>query len=124
MLPAPARHDRIPAPALQDPALPRVAARGDHQEQVPHLLKAPVATGSCRAFTAELRSIAWPAKFKPDLPPRYNGTTYPTEFLQLYELSIEAANSDEKVMANWFPMALKDGARSWLLNLIEGLVSS
>ena len=39
------------------------------------------------------------------------------EFLQLYELSIEAANDDEKVMANWFPMALKDGARSSLLNL-------
>ena len=29
------------------------------------------------------------------------------EFLQLYELSIEAANGDEKVMANWFPMALR-----------------
>ena len=27
-------------------------------------------------------------------------------------------------MANWFPMALKDGACSWLLNLIEGSVSS
>ena len=46
------------------------------------------------------------------------------EFLQLYELSIEAANGDEKVMANWFPMALKDGARSWLLNLPPGSISS
>ena len=27
-------------------------------------------------------------------------------------------------MANWFPMALKDGAHSWLLNLTEGSVSS
>ena len=101
-----------------------MAARGDHQEQVPHLLKAPVATGSCRAFTAELRSIAWPAKFKPDLPPRYDGTTDPVEFLQLYELGIKATNRDEKVMANWFPMALKDGARTWLLNLPPGSISS
>ena len=46
------------------------------------------------------------------------------EFLQLYELSIEVANGDEKVMANWFPMALKDGARSWLLNLPPGSISS
>ena len=46
------------------------------------------------------------------------------EFLQLYELSIEAANGDEKVMVNWFPMALKDGARSWLLNLPPGSISS
>ena len=46
------------------------------------------------------------------------------EFLQLYELSIEAANGDEKVMANLFPMALKDGAHSWLLNLPVGSISS
>ena len=46
------------------------------------------------------------------------------EFLQLYEMSIEAANGEEKVMANWFPMALKDGARSWLLNLPPGSISS
>ena len=46
------------------------------------------------------------------------------DFLQLYELSIEASNGDEKVMANWFPMALKDSARSWLLNLPQGSISS
>ena len=34
----------------------------------------------------------------------------PTEFLQLYELGIKVVNGDEKVMANWFPMVLKDGA--------------
>ena len=27
-------------------------------------------------------------------------------------------------MANWFPIALKDGARSWLLNLPPGSISS
>ena len=37
----------------------------------------------CRAFTPELRSVAWPGKFKPDLPLRYDGTTDPAEFLQL-----------------------------------------
>ena len=79
-----------------------------------------VATAGCRAFTSKLRSVAWPGKFKPDLPPRYDGTDDPAEFLQLYELGIEAANGDEKVMANWFPMALKDGARTWLLNLALG----
>ena len=62
--------------------------------------KPPVATASCRTFTAELRNVKWPGKFKPDLPPRYNGTVDPAEFLQLYELGIEAANGDEKVMAN------------------------
>ena len=59
-----------------------------------------MATAGCRAFTLELRSVVWLGKFKPDLPPRYNGTPDPAEFLQLYELSIEAANGDEKVKAN------------------------
>ena len=83
-----------------------------------------MATAGYRAFTTELCSVAWPGKFKPDLPPRYDGTADPAEFLQLYELGIEAANGDEKVMVNWFPMALKDGARTWLLNLAPGTISS
>ena len=82
------------------------------QDQALRHPRPPVATAGCRAFTTELRSVAWPGKFKPDLPPRYDGTADPAEFLQLYELGIEAANGDEKVMANWFPMALKDGART------------
>ena len=57
-------------------------------------------TTGCRAFTLEVRSVGWPGKFKPDLPPRYDGALNPAEFLQLYKLSIEAANGDEKVMAN------------------------
>ena len=96
----------------------------EYQGQAPPPRRAPVTTAGCRTFTPELRSVVWPGKLKPDLPPRYDGTPDPAEFLQLYELSIEAANGDEKVMANWFPMALKDGARSWLLNLPAGSISS
>ena len=83
-----------------------------------------MATTGCRAFTTELCSVAWPRKFKPDLPPCYDGIADPVEFLQLYKLGIEAANRDEKVMANWFPMALKGGARTWLLNLPPSTISS
>ena len=100
-----------------------MAPRGPHQDQAPPPKRAPITTASYRAFTPELCSVAWPGKFKPDLPPRYVGTADPTEFLQLYELSIKEASGDMKVMANWFPMALKDGARSWLLNLQHGSIS-
>ena len=78
------------------------------QDQALRHPRPPVDTAGCRAFTTELRSVAWPGKFKPDLRPRYDGMADPAEFLQLYELGIEAANGDEKVMVNWFPMALKD----------------
>ena len=54
----------------------------------------------CRAFTLELRSVAWPGKFKPDLPLCYDGTPDPVEFLGLSELSIEVASGDKKVMVN------------------------
>ena len=48
-------------------------------------------------MTPELRNVIWPGKFKPDLPPCYDDTA---EFPQLYELSIEAANGNKKIMAN------------------------
>src|SRR5664279_744331 len=57
----------------------------------------------CLALTRELRQVAWPTKFKPELPPRYEGTANPVEFLQLYTVGVEAAGGDDTVMANWFP---------------------
>src|SRR3954465_9690791 len=123
-LPAPARRDPAPAPARQDPAPLPAEAHEDPQGQALPQPKPPVATAGCRAYTTELRSVAWPGQFKPDLTPRYDRPTDPAEFLQVYELGIEAASGDEKVMANWFPMALKEGARTWLLNLAPGMISS
>ena len=81
------------------------------------------ATG-CTAFTRNLRRVVWPVKFKPDLPPRYDGRTNPLEFLQLYTVSIQAAGGDDKVMANWLSMALKDSALSWLMNLPENTIDT
>ena len=62
------------------PAPPAAATRG-YQDQAPPSWRAPVTTTGCRAFTPELRSIVWPSKFKPDLPPHYDGTPDPAEFL-------------------------------------------
>ena len=78
------------------------------------LANGPVTYGTTAAFTRSLRRVVWPVKFRPDLPPRYDGKNNPLEFLQLYTLAIQAAGGDDKVMANWFPMALKDSASSWL----------
>ena len=61
-----------------------------------------MATAGCHALTTRLRSVVWPCEFKPDLPPRYDGTADPAEFLQLYELGIEAANGDEKAWRTGF----------------------
>ncbi|KAK1681245.1 hypothetical protein QYE76_042093 [Lolium multiflorum] len=47
----------------------------------------------------------------------HNDITNALEFLQLYTVGIHAARGDHRIMANWFPMALKEADRAWLMNL-------
>ena len=111
----------LPASPCQDRVPPEPVVR-ERQDQAPPPRQVPVTSAGCCAFTPELRHLVWPGKFKSDLPPRYDGTPDPAEFLQLYELSIEAANDDENIMANWFPMALKDDCR-WKMTPMGSLES-
>ena len=53
-----------------------------------------------RAFTPALRRVKWPPKFRPDLPPQYDGAADLKGFLQAYEEAVWAAGGDNKVMAN------------------------
>ena len=62
-------------------APPAATGRGPHQDQAPPPRRVPVTIAGCRTFTPKLRSVAWPGKFKPDLPPRYDDTPDPKEFL-------------------------------------------
>ena len=59
-----------------------------------------------------LRQVRWPDKFKLAAPPRYNGTTDPLAFLLAYEEAILEAGDDDRVMANWLPMALTGAPRT------------
>ena len=70
----------------------------------------------CLALSPEFHQASWPKKFKIDVL-RYDGTTNPRDFLQLYSLAAVVVGADEIMMANWFPLALKGDAQSWLLNL-------
>ena len=72
------RHNR----AVQD-----VAAAGRHLRA--SLADGVVTYGMTVAFTRSLRRVVWPVKFRPDLPPRYDGKNNPLEFLQLYTLAID-----------------------------------
>ena len=45
------------------------------------------------------------------MPPRYDGAADPTLFLLAYEEVLEAGG-DDKIMANWFPMALAGEPRA------------
>ena len=59
------------------------------------------------------------------IPEKYDGRLNPTEFLSIYTIAVPAAGRrDEKVFANYFPLALKSNVRSWLMHLPENSISS
>jgi hypothetical protein len=62
--------------------------------------------------------------FRPHLPEKYDGTTNPSEFLQVYVTAITAAGGNTVVMATYFHVALSGPAQTWLMNLTPGSVYS
>jgi hypothetical protein len=66
----------------------------------------PLAGVGCAALADHLRAATWPSKFWPHLPEKYNGTSNPSEFLQVYVTAITAAGGDTAVMATYFHVAL------------------
>jgi hypothetical protein len=84
----------------------------------------PLAGVGCAALADHLRTATWPSKFRPHLPKKYDGTSNPSEFLQVYVTAITAADGDTAVMATYFHVALSGPARTWLMNLAPGSIYS
>jgi hypothetical protein len=68
----------------------------------------PVYNPRCLALTRQQCYVVWPNKFRPDIGAHYDGTSNAVEFLQLYVIVVQAVHGDQRMTANWFPMALKD----------------
>jgi hypothetical protein len=84
----------------------------------------PLAGLGCAALADHLYAATWPSKFRPHLPEKYDGTSNPSEFLQVYVTAITAAGGDTAVMATYFHVALYGLARTWLMNLTPGSIYS
>jgi hypothetical protein len=63
-------------------------------------------------------------KFRPHLLEKYDGTSNPSEFLQVYVTAITTAGGNTTVMATYFHVALFGPAQTWLMNLTPGSVYS
>jgi hypothetical protein len=87
-------------------------------------VQAPVSGVGCAALADHLRAVAWPSKFRPPLPKKYDGSTNPSEFLQVYITAITAAGGNDAVMASYFHVALTGPARTWLMKLTLGSIRS
>jgi hypothetical protein len=70
------------------------------------LAQAPVAGVGCTTLADHLCTVAWPSEFRPHLPEKYDGSTNPSEFLQVYITAITAAGGNDAVMASYFHVAL------------------
>jgi hypothetical protein len=53
-----------------------------------------LASVGCAALADHLCAATWPPKFWPHLPKKYDGTSNPSEFLQVYVTAITAAGGD------------------------------
>jgi hypothetical protein len=84
----------------------------------------PLVGMGCAALADHLRAASWPPKFQPHLLEKYDGTSNPSEFLQVYVTAITAAGGNTTVMATYFHVALSGPARTWLMNLTTGSVYS
>jgi hypothetical protein len=82
----------------------------------------PLAGVGCAALADHLRAASWPPKFRPHLLEKYDGTSNPLEFLQVYVTAITAAGGNTAVMATYFHVALSRPARTWLMNLALGSI--
>jgi hypothetical protein len=78
----------------------------------------------CAALADHLRAASWPPKFWPHLPEKYDGTSNPSEFLQVYVTATTAAGGNTAVMATYFHVALSLPALTWLMNLAPGSIYS
>jgi hypothetical protein len=74
------------------------------------------------ALAPELKEVAWPDKFKPGPIDKYDDSNNPDEFIQVYHTVIEATEGDDRVKANYLPIALSGAVRSWLINLLKGKI--
>jgi hypothetical protein len=84
----------------------------------------PLVDVGCAALADHLRAVSWPPKFRPHLPEKYNGTSNPSEFLQVYVTAITAAGGNIAVMATYFHVTLSGPVRTWLMNLALGSIYS
>jgi hypothetical protein len=84
----------------------------------------PLAGVGCAALADHLHAATWPCKFWPHLSEKYDGTSNPSEFLQVYVIAITAAGGDTAVMATYFHVALSGPAWTWLMNLTPGSIYS
>jgi hypothetical protein len=80
--------------------------------------------GAIKVYSRDLKQVRWPVNFKPSAIEKYDRSANLTEWLEVYQLAIEATGGDSYIMANYLLVCLSSSARTWLLELPIGSVWS
>jgi hypothetical protein len=73
--------------------------------------------GGFPAFSARLRNLLLPKKFKPLGITKYNAKQDPVQWLKCYALSIENAGGNNDMKCLYFPFCLDQAPLTWLESL-------
>jgi hypothetical protein len=68
-------------------------------------------------LTPQLQASPWPANFRADTYPKYNGSTDPTQYIMSYQVVVASSGGDNATMAKSFIIALKGPALTWYTRL-------
>jgi hypothetical protein len=72
----------------------------------------PMERSGFRALAGPLRQVRWTDKFKTSNIYRYDDSSNPEEFIQVYQTVIEVAGGDDRVKVNFLSTTLTGAARS------------
>jgi hypothetical protein len=75
-------------------------------------------------FSQVLKRVRWPPNFKPSRIEKFDRSTNAAEWLEVYQLAIEATGGDSYIMANYLPVYLSSSTKTCLLGLPVGSVHS
>jgi hypothetical protein len=65
-----------------------------------------------KAFSHDFKRVCWPLNFKPSGIDKFDGSTNPVEWLEVYQLAIKAIGGDSYVMANYLAVCLLSSAKT------------
>jgi hypothetical protein len=76
------------------------------------LLKEGIMQEESRPFSHDLKRVRWPLNFKMSGIDKYDRSTNPAKWLEVYHLTIEATSGDSYIVANYLPVGLSSSARN------------
>jgi hypothetical protein len=71
-----------------------------------------------KPLAPQLQASPWPANFRADTYPKYNGSTDPAQYIMSYQVVIASSGGDDATMAKSFIITLEGPTLTWYTRLL------